>query len=201
LQFVSEFRQRTLIVRRSKNWKHIVAFFLLFGFNVNVFLIAYFLKRQFLPARIIFFEGCGLALIVGLAGALAAPLVNWWRFNLPLAQQWLSAVFAALLFDYAFVSTIPTILDRSVSLVILAAVDQAGEVGATVQELSGKFLDVYVDGEFQVRKRIDEQIASGNFSKKEDRVYITSRGQFLERVIILSAQLFNIDKRSVLARK
>jgi hypothetical protein len=110
------------------------------------------------------------------------------------------AVVAYLLASYAFVITIPALLDRSISLYVIATVAQAGPGGADLDSIQRRFLAGYVRGTSTVEKRLEEQIASANMVLEGGAYRMTGRGMFVYSTNLFLARLFNIDDRYVRAR-
>jgi hypothetical protein len=101
-----------------------------------------------------------------------------------------------LLTFYAFLITVPTLLDRSISIYVIAELDADPDDRMSEVELNSYFLDNYVDGDYQMQKRITEQVAIGNLRKVGDaEVLLTSRGRLTASINRLLARAFNIDSR------
>ncbi|MFN0262961.1 hypothetical protein ACKTEK_03690 [Tepidamorphus sp. 3E244] len=96
-------------------------------------------------------------------------------------QDLVTAVFAASAAVYAFHITLPTIVDRSISLYVLSRVDQHN--GATLDQMQSGFLDGYVSGYDAVCRRVDEQLGSGNIVYRDGRYVLTPTGKSILRVL------------------
>jgi hypothetical protein len=99
----------------------------------------------------------------------------------------------AFLFYFLFVSLVPTIIDRSVSITVLGKLAKQGEQGASVDELQKHFTALYVDNGKAVKVRIHEQISAGNIELAGDRYKITKKGEGVVSALKAIGEWFNID--------
>ena len=92
-----------------------------------------------------------------------------------------SSAIAALFLVYSFHVTLPTIIDRSISLYVLSRIDQ--ERGVTLEEMHNDFLAGYVSNYDSTCRRLEEQLVSGNVELRQGRYHMTQLGAGLLRVI------------------
>lgn len=173
-------------------------FSLLFLFQIAAFQILYILKRWLSPAPIIFYEGLLLAIyffVLGLVGTVIAR-----KLHRRLTAYWIPAVIAAFLFNYAFVITIPSLLDRSISITLIGAVAEGGDKGVTFDALNRLFFESYMDGDRQVRKRLTEQMAGNHIVEHDGSYSLTPKGRFIFETNLFLARLYRIDPHCVLAQ-
>jgi len=86
---------------------------------------------------------------------------------------------------YVYAITIPTIIDRSLSIYILEKLDQRGG-GIKADAFSSVFVEEYLSEHQLVAVRLTEQLESGTIILDEGCVRLTSRGEF----IVLFSQFF-----------
>lgn len=158
--------------------RHIIQYFKIL-FLFFVFILLMFFKRLLFPSQIIFYEG----LIVCF---LYFTFILWFKI--------LTFDKSIILFLICvnFWSLVPTILDRSVSITILGnlKVDQS----KTIVEIKEDFNEIYLVKNNSVKKRIDEQIASGNIIENNDGYQLTQRGNFNKKVLIFLTRFFRINE-------
>lgn len=158
------------------------------------FLALYVAVRTFAPDPIVFYEG----LRIVLASSVALGTVAWVAARAFPGAAWVghTLVVPALaihaLLGYAFVITVPSLLDRSISIYLIAAVAQAGERGLSKNELQGGFLRDYVGGTATIDKRVAEQLASGHVVDEGGRLRITERGERVYRFNRMLARVLNV---------
>lgn len=154
----------------------------------------YALSRRFDADEIVFYGalrtlGYSLVALVALLGLL--------RVVVPGSRAWLQLplVFPVLviylLAGYAFAIT-TALLDRSISIYLIAAVAQAGERGLSKDELRESFLRDFVDGGAAVDKRLREQLVSKDIVERDGRYVITERGRAVYGVNRSLARMLNI---------
>ena len=112
-------------------------------------------------------------------------------------RELFNCVFIAALLVYAFHITLPTIIDRSISLFILSRIDPAK--GQTIEEMEQAFSDGYVSGHDAVCRRIDEQLVSGNVREQNGRYVITPQGQALLGILRAIANAVGRDQYFITA--
>src|SRR5436305_1351221 len=94
-------------------------------------LLIFILIRHLLPQGIVFYQGVGVALAVGMAQFL---IQTFWMHNA--APDVLKDVLLSFLLSYSFVFTVPTTVDRAYSVKMLNRLAEApagldrGDIGA-----------------------------------------------------------------------
>jgi hypothetical protein len=134
-----------------------------------------FLTPLFAGQTILFFRGIELAFVAAaiIAGA-SALLARRWR-----ALDWttiLAATSMSLAFNLCFLTVIPVTIDRSISVFLLARIEQAGPRGLSAEEARKLFIDDYVVGMDQIGRRFDEQTKSGNIQLHDGRAVVSPQG-------------------------
>ncbi len=115
--------------------------------------------------------------------------------NGEIAIRILTTLVASLTF-YSFLITVPTLLDRSISIFLLAELQADPDQTMTQGALNDAFLDGYVNGSFQVQKRITEQISIGNFQLTQSGdIELTRRGELVALLNRFLATVFKVDPR------
>lgn len=166
--------------------------------NFALFIVLYIAKRQLAPSEIIFFEGIAVAAISSLLFVLGCVLFR--RNTLESSRDLVFLFVAGFFLNYAFMITFPTLLDRSISITMISVVDRAPGGQASLRTLNDSFLRTYVAGDMQTRKRVAEQIATGNFRAQDGGVAITERGKIWARANRAMATVFNIPRTYVDAK-
>ena len=118
--------------------------------------------------------------------------VHRWTRGVPI----LPLILTIGLGSYAFMITVPALLDRSISIHLIGALN-ASPAGLSEAQLQARFLSGYVDGTSQVDKRIDEQLREGNIEFRNGRFRLTAKGQLVAKINIVLAELLSIDPRYV----
>ena len=155
--------------------KELLKFLILFIF----FLIIFIASRIFLKLEIIFYEG--IFIIVG---------VTFISMLLRFFKQ-MHTYFTFFLFCYAFLITIPSLLDRSISLYILGLLHN--EKIATLSELQNYYVSGFVYHNEAIEKRLNEQVRSGNIILVNGDYSLTKKGEVLFYFNQHLAVLFNTD--------
>jgi hypothetical protein len=159
-------------------WKRLALNIAYLGGSVVLCLLVYaplFLTPLFAGQTILFFRGIALAFVAAaiVAGA-SALLARRWR-----ALDWttiLAATSMSLAFNLCFLTVIPVTIDRSISVFLLARIEQAGPRGLSVEQARKLFIDDYVVGMDQIGRRFDEQTKSGNIQLHDGRAVVSPQG-------------------------
>ena len=157
-----------------------------------IFLIALVIKRKLYPAPIIYYEGIWIimtmiALIIGSGLSLALLTSNSKTF----ASYIILGVFIGAAGSYAFHITLPTLLDRSISMFILALLDSSD---LTMPEVQCNFIRQFIIKDKAIEKRVGEQIATGNLRIEDGRLQITNQGKILTSSWLNLADVFSVTK-------
>lgn len=164
-------------------------------FSAVIFVFYYAFLRFFGGGRL-FYDGLIAILlavvVISVSLTISSKLgLNAARFDRT-REEICSALLAASFLVYAFHITLPTIIDRSISLFVLSRMDNSN--GLTVEEMQHSFLNGYVSGHDAVCRRIDEQLGSGNIRRTGDRYVITPRAEWLLVFLRSLAETFGQDQ-------
>ncbi|MEJ0062092.1 MAG: hypothetical protein WDO70_02555 [Alphaproteobacteria bacterium] len=170
------------------------------------FIILYALWRQIDGDVVVFYDGIKAVAAATALFAFLAPLLmrrlaglrGWLGAGARFETQFTAIACFALL-AYSFIVTIPVVIDRSISVYIISAVAQAGEDGIPLGGLEESFLRGYVDGDEAVKKRLHEQLITGNIVEKDGRYILTARGRFFYEAHTAIAETFNVSRRNIRA--
>jgi hypothetical protein len=106
-----------------------------------------------------------------------------------------SKVIASTSLNIVFLVLFPVTFERSVSVFLLRELELADSSGMEVQTLEEKFIKGYANDLQAVKRRINEQIASGNIMDNLGKIMITEDGkQFLKLARSINP-LFSSDDR------
>jgi len=155
---------------------------------VAIFLILFIALRHVRPQGILFYQGIGLALLVG---CLQFAL-DWKRRAVPRPQGAKDALLTLLLI-YCFVFTIPTTVDRAYSVKMLLRMGEA-PAGMSQEEVAHMFVNGFLR-EGAVDKRLKEQAATGSIEEHDGRYTLTASGRFLERAFRLTQAIFACEEK------
>lgn len=103
-------------------------------------------------------------------------------------QSLFTAAFAAAMLVYSFHITLPTIIDRSISLFVLSRME-GGSAGVPVEDLQASFIKGYVHNYSAICRRLDEQLISGNVVFQNNKYYLTKNGEDILKVLRWIARL------------
>jgi hypothetical protein len=154
-----------------------------------IFLLIYCFKRFFSPGSIIFYEGILLSIVI--------PFIYFaMKIKLKLKRDFKDLLVYAML-SYSFIITIPTLIERSISILLIGSLAVHYPVGLTQDTLNSIFLKNYVKGNTQIIKRIDEQIKNGNVIKVDNSYILTLQGYRYALLNRRLAYIFNLDQEYV----
>jgi hypothetical protein len=155
---------------------------------IAIFLILFIALRHMRPQGILFYQGIGLALLVG----LVQFALDWQRGSVLRAQACKDALLTFLLI-YCFVFTIPTTVDRAYSVKMLLRMGEA-PAGMNKEEVARMFANGFLQ-EGAVDKRLQEQAATGSIEEHDGRYSLTATGRFLERAFRLTQAVFACEEK------
>ncbi len=167
-----------------------------------IFMIVYIIERHVIGYSIVFYDalvclGCvalGFALLwlyLIMSGKLDGSRWASWLWKTP------QAILLYLFIGYSFAITVPSLLDRSISLYILGLVAVDEKAGLSEKEIDDLFYQGFIQANDAVKKRLIEQVASGNVVEEHDTYKVTTRGLLIYHIHSTLAGLFNTDKRYV----
>ena len=144
-----------------------------------IFLFLMIIKRYFIPSSLIFYEGIFITLILCLI-----------VFFFKILKIEFVIIFS--LISILFWSLGPTIFDRSVSITVLGRINYE-KTGVTIDNINSDFVDIYLTKNLAIKKRLNEQMASGNVVVNDGKYILTSKGKNTVIIIKKLTNIFNID--------
>lgn len=162
-----------------------------------LWLTLYATIRQMFPSDIIFYQGLILIALVLFVMTLVWAAALLIRLPTGLSGDgWFLATVVAALTMYAFHITVPSLLDRSISLYILGLTEEGS--AATESEYRDCFSRGFVQKNGAIEKRLAEQKRTGNLTVGSDgRHRLTARGAAIHSLNKLLVGIFNTDSRYV----
>jgi hypothetical protein len=194
----SEFGARTPSAgaRDPSPWRQdlpaLAAMFGLAGAYLVSFLLLYVVVRQVAPSPIIYYSSIGTLLLAAAVNVAATLVVGRFRRWSVRPVVLVPALATFVLTGYAFVITIPSLLDRSISHFLIGTLAEVGPEGADLDAIQRVFVERYVEGTTAIEKRLHEQVVSGNIAQDGRHYRVTPRGLSVYRTTLLLARLFNI---------
>lgn len=110
-----------------------------------------------------------------------------------------SSIMISGLISILFWSLFPTIIDRSLSVNVLGTLYQADK-SLTFAEINNSLYKNYMDGDYQAKKRIQEQLKIGNIDFSNNMYLLTKKGKRWAKFNISLARFFGLDKKSALPK-
>lgn len=141
---------------------------------ISALLLIYFLHVSYLSVNVVFYSAMYDAVI-------AAGLIGVVVFVLPILRNGLSTferillVIIWLLGGYAFAISVPTVVDRSLSMYILEKIQQRGG-GIREEAMPEVFTQEYLPEHRLVDVRLTEQLESGTIEIVDGCVKLTNKG-------------------------
>lgn len=154
-----------------------------------IFCIIFAMKRHLIPADIIFYESFIVAFLYVLIIFLLSRLKN-----IMFGDLIKKSLYSSFLLIVLFNATIPTILDRSVSVTVIGSLKKSG-TPLTIEQIRADFQQVYVVQQDAVNIRLKEQIASGNIQiNDQGKFFLTNKGEVTSDIMMLVSSMFNVNK-------
>ena len=147
----------------------------------------------FAGISILFYRGlilCGLTAIL----VMAAMTLRKWRFD---PATIIAAGALSLSFNICFLIVLPVTLDRSISVFMLAQIEQHRDETLDDRRIADIFVRKYVGDMQQIDRRIAEQTASGNITTVDGNIRLTEQGRRFLALSRTLARLFGTDPRFV----
>jgi len=140
---------------------------------VILLLATYYVHISFFNVNVVFYAAIADGVVAALVTALALFGVSYFRVLGGFEKTLLLVIF--LLAGYSFASSVPTVIDRSLSFYILEKLQQRG--GAIKQEsFEQVFTQEYVKEHRLVDVRLTEQLESGTIVIENGCVKLTEKG-------------------------
>ncbi len=128
----------------------------------------------------------GIVIILTIFGLLTITLFciqNDFPANFP-------ALCLATILAYSFHTTVPVILDRSISIQIIGSLSNQQ---MQIKDLNNAFLKGYVDNYSTTCRRINEQLATGNVIIENGTAKLTNKGLRMQKIFNKIAEFLNIE--------
>lgn len=98
--------------------------------------------------------------------------------------------------NLVFFTHLPVTADRSISVFILAYMNNHNDQSLTKNTITNVFINKYITNNDGIQKRFDEQITSGNIKKNQDNYHITEQGKLVILFYKFISDIFVIDKKN-----
>ena len=95
-------------------------------------------------------------------------------------------------FNYNVYGMIPFNASRSNSIIMMGYLNNQNGTPKNKNEIKQYVEKIYFDEYDAVQKRLDEQIAIGNISKKENGYVITEKGKFIINIFAMVTDIYNM---------
>ncbi len=148
----------------------------------------------FAGVSILFYRGLILCALSAALVMAAMALLRRWRFDLATI---IAAGALTLSFNICFLIVLPVTLDRSISVFMLAQIEQHQDEALDSRRITEIFVQKYVGDMRQMDRRIAEQTASGNVVTVDGHVRLTDQGHRFLALSRTLARLFGTDPRFV----
>ena len=156
---------------------------------IALYLLIFILFRQIFPSGILFYQGLFLAFLISLAQLVL-------QRHLAPESNFVKDPLLALFICYSFLITVPTTVDRAYSVKMLIDISQYPE-GLTEERIAQRFSLDYASTP-SVKKRIDEQIATGSIIENEHGHYVlTPIGKLIVNSFNATTFAFSLQKNQV----
>ena len=168
-----------------------ISFLFLF---VTIFLIIHIFKRNYYPGEIIFYEGLQIIIFLSVTYILILIFLkklNKVNFASKNTSPYIFSLISYFFICYSYLVTVPTMVDRSLSLYIIKAVS-INENGLHKKDLLKSIQNDFFINQGQYNKRIEEQMISGNIHIKNDILSITKKGKTNYKINLFFKKLLNI---------
>jgi hypothetical protein len=146
-----------------------------------------FLHFRYLPVEVILYAALADVLIaIGITAIAVAAIGRVWTGGLPpgvvsrlfTRTEIVLAVVCAILIGYIWAISVPTVIDRSLSIYILEKLDQRG--GAiSLEAMRDIVIKEFIPEHRLIDARMTEQLSSGTLTIESGCVRLTSRGKTL----------------------
>jgi predicted transcriptional regulator len=104
-----------------------------------------------------------------------------------------TTLYSSFLLIILFNVTIPTILDRSVSVTVIGSLKKS-DVPLSLEEIRNNFQEIYVLQQDAVNIRLKEQIANGNIQRNDEgNFYLTKKGELTSQIMLGMSNAFNVN--------
>lgn len=148
----------------------------------------------FAGVSILFYRGL---ILCGLSAAFVMTAMTLWRRRRFDPATIIAAGALSLSFNICFLIVLPVTLDRSISVFMLAQIEQHQGEALDDRRITEIFVRKYVGDMQQMDRRISEQTASGNITTVDGNIRLTGQGHRFLALSRTLARLFGTDPRFV----
>jgi hypothetical protein len=150
--------------------------------------------------HILFYRGLSLIIFATLLHAVTLVFVLWEihrrGLSSPVGVAYLfPIVLAGAALNLAFFVLVPVNIDRSISVFLLAWMDDHHDMPQTKEDLRRAFERIYVGAYNALDRRIDEQLASGDIVPSGNGYVLTNQGTHFVSVVRGVGHVFATDQR------
>jgi hypothetical protein len=178
--------------------KKVVRSLVVAGAFVIAYVVALALKRRISASPIIYYEGIGVILALGAAAVTVLLALDLFRSESKrFKSDALLGILLGMTVAYAFHITLPSLVDRSISMFVLSLLR---EKPLTPPEVQCNYVQQFVIAKGALDKRVKEQIATGNILAQDGKLHMTSRGEKMDASWISLADAFSVRKDFVEVR-
>ena len=143
-----------------------------------VLAIIYVIHSRFFRVDVVFYSAIADGILAAVVTLIIGSSVKWFK-SFSLFEK-LQTFLICLLLGYGFAISVPTVIDRSLSMYILEKLQQRGG-GIQLAAFESVFKDEYMKEHRLVDIRLTEQQQSGTIEIKNGCVKLTEWGQFVAR--------------------
>lgn len=166
---------------------------IIYSTTIGLFIaVAFAIVRKINHEGIIFYQGIETGLVC-FSIMTAFVLMSGGKIIGKYKEAALSSLLPGLLIYMLFISLVPTIIDRSVSITVLGKLAQCGDQGATLEEINKHFLDLYVGDGKAVKVRLKEQLVSGNIINDNLSYRLTNKGEAIVTILHRIGRIYSIN--------
>lgn len=155
--------------------KYLKFFTLMFVFVIALTVI-YVLHSRFFKVDVVFYSAIIDGILAAVLTLIIASTIKW--FNIFSVFEKLQTFAICLLLGYGFAISVPTVIDRSLSMYILEKLQQRGG-GIQLAAFDAVFKEEYTKEHRLVEIRLTEQQQSGTIVIQNGCVKLTEWGQFV----------------------
>lgn len=157
--------------------------------------IAFYIWISLFKVNVVFYSSLYSTLIV----SLLLILILFFKSNLNFFNLFekLQIIFISILIGYIFSISVPTVIDRSVSIYLLEKLNQNGG-GIRYSELENIFRNEYMEEHRVLEIRLTEQRNSGTISIIENCVILTSLGKSISNFTLFFRSNFLPKSRLIM---
>lgn len=170
---------------------------LVFSISSSLF-VASFRTPLFGNIQVLFYRG--IALIALMSCLLVIGLLALKKTGFGSILMFRDIVLSVVAFScimMVFFTHIPVTIERSVSIFMLGYMNAHQGQILTKRDLRDAFVGSYVDGDDAMQKRLDEQVVSGNITRKGDGYALTPEGVRVVAIFSDIADVFGVDPKLI----